>query len=79
MAAIAAMFFSSEDLREAVVTDRNASALISPFPAAQAAFSPAPGETVWVQKAYEDFFFVRDAAGHTGWISKPQITPIVPS
>ncbi|MCE0522416.1 MAG: tetratricopeptide repeat protein [Methylacidiphilales bacterium] len=77
--AIAAGVISSGELRQAVVTDKNASALISPFPAAQTVFSPPPGETVTVQKAYNDFFLVKDAAGHTGWISKTQITPIVPS
>ena len=76
-AAIAAMVISSSELRQAVVVDKNASALISPFPAAQAVFSPSPGETVTVQKAYNDFLFVKDAAGHTGWISKTQITPII--
>jgi tetratricopeptide (TPR) repeat protein len=77
--AIAAMAISSNELRQAVVIDKNASALISPFPSAQTVFSPSPGETVTVQKAYHDFLLVKDAAGHTGWISQTQITPIVPS
>jgi len=77
--AIAALVVSSGQLRQAVVIDKNASALISPFPAAQTVFSPAPGETVTVQKAYNDFFLVKDNAGHSGWISKTQIAPIVPS
>jgi len=76
--AIAALVVSSSQLRQAVVIDKNASALISPFPAAQTVFAPAPGETVTVQKAYDDFFLVKDNAGHSGWISKTQITPIVP-
>lgn len=77
--AVAAMVISSGQLRQAVVIDKNASALISPFPAAQAVFSPSPGETVTVQKAYNDFLLVKDAVGHTGWISKTQVMPIIPS
>ena len=77
--AIAAMVASSNELRQAIVVDKNAAALISPFPAAQVVFSPSPGETVTVQKTYHDFFLVKDQAGRTGWISKTQITPILPS
>jgi len=76
--AVAAMVVSSTPLRQAVVIDKNASALISPFPAAQAAFSPAPGEILTVQKIYNDFLFVKDASGHAGWISQTQIVPIIP-
>ncbi len=77
-AAVAALAVSSKPLSQAIVIDKNASALISPFPAAQAAFSPSPGEIVTVQKAYNDFLFVKDASGHTGWINKTQIAPIIP-
>ncbi len=76
--AIAALAVSSGPLREAVVVDKNASALISPFPAAQVVFSPAAGETVAVQEMYGDFLRVTDHAGHTGWVSKAQVTPVVP-
>jgi hypothetical protein len=76
---IAAAFLSSRGLNEAVVVDKNASALISPFPAAQAVFSPAAGETVTVQKAYNDFLLVADRAGHEGWVSKTQVAPVVPA
>jgi tetratricopeptide (TPR) repeat protein len=76
--AIAAAVLTSGGLNEAVVIDKNASALISPFPAAQTVFSPAPGETVTVQKAYNDFLLVADRAGHSGWINKSQVTPVVP-
>jgi tetratricopeptide (TPR) repeat protein len=75
---VAAMAISSNELRQAVVVDKNASALISPFPAAQAVFSPSPGETVTVQKAYNDYLLLKNAAGHAGWISKTQVTPIIP-
>ena len=78
VAAIGAAVLSSGDLDKAVVIDKKAAALISPFPAAQTVFSPAPGETVTVVKAYNDFLLVTDPAGHSGWINKSQITPIVP-
>jgi len=79
LTAMAAMIVQSTELNRAVVTDKNASLLISPFPAAQTVFSPPQGETVAVQKAYEDFLLVKDSAGRTGWISKTQITPIIPA
>jgi tetratricopeptide (TPR) repeat protein len=75
---IAATWISSRELREAVVVEKNASALISPFPAAQAVFSPAPGETVTVQKSYDDFLLVTDRSGRSGWIGKAQLSPIIP-
>jgi len=75
--AIAAMVILSNELHQAVVTDKSASALISPFPDARAVFSPSPGETVTVQKAYHDFFLVKDAANRMGWISKSQIALLV--
>jgi tetratricopeptide (TPR) repeat protein len=78
-AAIAAMVISSGELSQAVVVDKNASALISPFPAAQSIFSPTPGETLTVQETYHDYLHVTDQAGHSGWISKTQITPIIPA
>jgi tetratricopeptide (TPR) repeat protein len=77
--AATAVVFELSDFHQAIVTDKNATALISPFPAAQTVFAVAPGETVWVQKKYHDFLFVKNAAGQTGWISKPQVTEVVPS
>jgi tetratricopeptide (TPR) repeat protein len=77
--AIAAMALTSDSLSRAVVVDKNASVLISPFPAAQVVFSPSPGETVTVQKAHDDFLHVTNADGQTGWISKSQIEPVIPS
>ena len=78
IAAIGAEVLLSGQLRQAVVVDKHASVLISPFPAAQAVFSPTPGDVVSVQKKYHDFRFVTDSSGRSGWIAKTQITPIVP-
>jgi tetratricopeptide (TPR) repeat protein len=77
--AIAAIIVSSPTLHQAIVIDKNASVLISPFPTAQTVFSPSPGETVTVQKAYDDFLLVTDSTGHSGWINKTQISLIIPS
>jgi len=75
--AIAASVVSSWGLNQAVVVDKNAAVLISPFPAAQTVFTPAPGETVTVQEAHNDFLRVTDRSGHSGWIAKAQVEPVV--
>ncbi len=76
---IAAIAFSSQALGQVVVMNKDAAALISPFPAAQKVFAPSPGETVTVEKAYDDYFLVNDSAGHSGWIAKSEVEPVVPS
>jgi tetratricopeptide (TPR) repeat protein len=78
---IAAIAVSSGGMREAVVVDKNPQALESPFPGAaeKPGFTPAPGETVKIEKAYNDFLLVSDGAGHTGWMAKGQIVPVVPA
>jgi tetratricopeptide (TPR) repeat protein len=78
IAAIAAVWVSSGELRRAVVVDKNAAVLISPFPAAQAVFSPTPGEVVSVQKSYDDYLLVADEGGRSGWIAKGQIEAVIP-
>ena len=77
--AILASAVASGGLRDAVVVDKNPQALVSPFPGAgeQAGFTPAPGATVKIEKAYNDFLLVADNAGHAGWMSKGQIEPVV--
>jgi tetratricopeptide (TPR) repeat protein len=76
---IAAIVLSSGGLREAVVVDKNPQALVSPFPGAsqQPGFTPAPGSTVKIEKAYNDFLLVADDAGHAGWMAKAQVEPVV--
>jgi tetratricopeptide (TPR) repeat protein len=76
---IAGAVFASDALTQAVITDNKASALISPFPNAQVVFSPAAGETVTIKESHNDFVFVTDHNGHSGWVSKSLVTPIVPS
>lgn len=76
---ITAIALSSQALGQVVITSKDAAVLISPFPASQKVFAPSAGETVTVEKSYDDYFFVSDAAGHSGWIAKAQVAPIVPS
>lgn len=78
-AAITGAALASDGLNQAVVIDKNAIVRLSPFPEAQTVFSPAPGETVVVQEAHDDFLRVKDATGHAGWIRKTQIAPVVPA
>ncbi len=78
LTAIAAMVISSGELHQAVVVDKKATAVISPFPAAQTVFAPAAGETVTVHEVYHDYLRVKDAAGHTGWINQAQVESIIP-
>jgi tetratricopeptide (TPR) repeat protein len=75
--AIVAIILCSGGLREAVVVDKNPQALVSPFPGAQPVFTPAPGETVKIEKGYNDFLLVADEAGHAGWMAKNEIEPVV--
>jgi tetratricopeptide (TPR) repeat protein len=76
-AAVSALVLSSSKIHQAVVLDQNASALISPFSGAGEAFSLPPGETVTLGKAYHDFYLVKDAAGHSGWIAKTQLAQTI--
>ena len=74
--AILASAVSSDGLRDAIVVDKNPQALVSPFPGAgeQAGFTPAPGATVKIEKAYNDFLLVADNARseeHTSELQSP--------
>ena len=77
--AIAAIAATAGGLRDAVVVDKNPQALVSPFPGAgeQPGFAPAPGSTVKIEKAHNDFLRVTDNAGHAGWMAKNQLEPVV--
>jgi len=77
--AIAAIAVASGGLRDAVVVDKNPQALESPFPGAneKAGFTPAPGATLKIEKAFHDYLLVGDNAGRTGWMAKGQIEPVV--
>lgn len=75
--AIAAIALASGGLREAVVVGKEPAALQSPFPAAQVMFTPVPGETVKIEKAYNDYLRVADRTGHTGWMARDALAPVV--
>jgi tetratricopeptide (TPR) repeat protein len=76
--AVLAIVGSLGDLRRAVVTSSDAPALISPFPAAQKAFTPPAGDVVTIEKRYDDFLLVRDAVGRSGWIEQGKVTLVIP-
>jgi tetratricopeptide (TPR) repeat protein len=77
--AIVAIALSSGGMRDAVVVDKNPQALISPYAGAgeQPGFTPVPGATVKIDKAFHDFLHVSDEAGHAGWMAQNQIEPVV--
>ena len=75
--AIASIVVTSAAARQGVVIAKDASVLISPFPAAQSVFTPAPGETLTLHKTHDNFFWVSDEAGHSGWIAMDQVAPVV--
>lgn len=77
--AIAAMALTAGELNQAVVVDKKAVAVISPFStAAPSSFTPVPGETVTIEQSYQDYLRITDASGHSGWIARAQVTPVVP-
>ncbi len=77
--AVAAIALSSGGMHEAVVVDKNPQALIAPYSGAtaQAGFSPVPGATVKIEKAFNNFLLVADDAGHAGWMARNQVEPVV--
>lgn len=53
-------------------------ARLSPFPTAEPAFEPLPGETVHVEHSREDFVYVR-SGDRAGWMPRVAVETIVPS
>lgn len=75
----AAIVTQSDTLHRAVVTEKEAVARISPFESAQSAYLLSMGEEITVEKAHGGFLFVENREHRTGWISRQQIEPVVPS
>ena len=78
LAAVAAVALRAGQLDQAVLPAKSTPALISPFAGAKTAFEFPAGETVHIEKTHADYSLVRDAAGHTGWVSDAQVEKIVP-
>ncbi len=79
LGAVGAMNVRAGQLDRAILPAKNTPALISPFGGAKTAFEFPAGETVRVEKTHADYSFVRDAAGHAGWVSDAQVGRIVPT
>ena len=79
LGAVGAMTVRAGQLDRAILPAKNTPALISPFGGAKTAFEFPAGETVRVEKTHADYSFVRDAAGHAGWVSDAQVGRIVPT
>lgn len=77
LAAVGAMAVRAGQLDRAVLPVKGTAALISPFVGAKTAFEFPAGETVNIEKTHADYSFVRDAAGHAGWVSDAQVGRIV--
>ena len=78
LAAVGAVTVRAGELDRAILPAKNTPALISPFAGAKTAFDFPAGENVRVEKTHADYSFVRDGAGHAGWVSDAQIGRIVP-
>jgi hypothetical protein len=63
---------------EAVVTAATAPARISPTTMGEIAFKLRDGQTAKMAGRHGDFVLIRDAAGHAGWVSRSDLTPILP-
>ena len=78
LAAVGAVAVRAGELDRAILPAKATAALISPFGGAKTAFEFPAGETVNVERTHADYSFVRDAAGHAGWVSDAQVGRIVP-
>lgn len=74
-----AIVLQYDTLHRAVVTAKEAVARISPFESARSAYVLSTGEEVNVEKAHGGFLFVENREHRTGWISRQQVEPVVPS
>ena len=78
LGAVAATAVRAGELDRAILPAKSTAALISPFSGAKTAFEFPAGETVRMERTHADYTFVRDAAGHAGWVSDAQVGRIVP-
>lgn len=65
-------------LKEAVVVADDASLQVSPFQGAEHRSTLKSGRIVSVMKEFQDYFFVEDANGQTGWLKKDLVEKVVP-
>jgi len=67
------------DLDRAVALVADTPLRVAPLDASPSAFSLSAGSVVRIQKHREGFDYVQTPDGKTGWISRRQLQPIVPS
>lgn len=66
-------------VHEAVVITGATPARVSPVPMGDPLFVLPEAETVRITAEHEDFVLVQTNAGRTGWVSRANLVPVVPS
>ena len=76
--ALAAMAVRYQQLERAVLPAKVTPGLISPFTGAKPVAEFSAGQMVTVERTHAGFCFVRDQAGHSGWVSDGEVAMVVP-
>jgi hypothetical protein len=76
-ASSAALVVSSADLHRALVM-APAPVFVSPFKTAQSDFALSAGSSVELGPERDQYVFVRDATGRTGWLERTQAERLIP-
>jgi hypothetical protein len=66
-------------LHEAVVISAGAPVRVAPVPMGDAVFVLPEAETVSMTAEHEGFMLIRTRAGRTGWVSRANLAPVVPT
>lgn len=75
---IAALTIESSDLHRAIVMEPTP-VLVSPFESAQSDFALSPGNDVEVGRTRDNYVFVHDKSGRSGWVERAQVETLLPS
>lgn len=67
-----------QETDRAILPARSTPALISPFAGAKTVAEFSAGQAVQVEKEHGGFYYVRDSAGHAGWVASAQVAMLVP-
>ena len=74
----AAVAVRYQQLDRAILPAKVTDGLISPFTGAKTMAVFPAGQTVVVERSHGGFRFVRDQAGHSGWVNSGQVALVVP-
>jgi hypothetical protein len=66
------------ELREAIVTVKNAPVYISPVTVAQPLYTLAEGQAVALGQDHGEFVLVETSDGHRGWVKRADVSPLIP-